>query len=676
MSDSSTPHRDATLLIWVLAALVILVPLALWGNLRDYTLAPKLLILQIALVFLMGSWLIGTPSTIYLSSATLPAVCFLFVSTVSLLQATDPVAGLLEGTKLLSGFGIFLVVANRLHRTHIPVVLMAITSTGLLISLLGIAQYLGWQPFKLPSAGLPSATLGFRNIAAMYLIQTIPFGLALLALARSTHQAWFGALTTGLMAVFLIYTRTRGAWLGLMTGLLLTSVLLFATRSKAGSLPFQNKGLQIGVALALVFALTLIPLGVKKSGPQSIDEKKSDIAGALSSIVREGGDRGRLTMWRHTIEMVQGHPLFGVGLGNWAVHYPQYDGGDRITFGAAPERPHNDLLSVLSETGLVGLVCYLWFLLVLFKTAQSHLKTSDPLIRWIASACLIGLTAIVVHSLFSFPRERITPTLFFWLSAGLLARFVPKKKVRCIKWIPLGLLLLSFLQLGLTLQLIRFESHMKRAVRAEAQNNWNQVVAQTRRALDAGAFHPEAIHLHGYALNVLGRFPESRSHYELAHRRRPYDIQILNGLAIAAQNLGDFSVAETYYQKAIQLIPHLPAVRYNLAGLYFQMGQPKQAAAQYQTVLVQESPTLDLYYRLGVAYFLSGQVASAVHTYQQALRAFPNSGTSHFEHIEQLFRLHRQKNLVRHAYQTFIANWQGSPLDTERARKRLTQITP
>ena len=676
MSDPSTPHRDATLLAWVLAALVILVPLALWGNLRDYTLAPKFLILQIALVLLLVSWSIPSRTTLRLSSPTLPAVCYVLASILSLFQTTDPVAGLLEGSKLLSGFLLFLIVANRLKKAHLPVVLVAITSTGLLISLLGIAQYLGWQPFQLPSAGLPSATLGFRNIAAMYLIQTIPFGLALLALARSTQHAWFASLATGLMAIFLIYTRTRGAWLGLTTGLLLTTVLLFAARSKTGSLPFQNKGPQIGVVLTLIFALTLIPLGVEKLGPQSMDEKKLDIADTLSSIVREGGDRGRLTMWRHTLEMVQDHPLFGVGLGNWAVHYPQYDGGDRITFEAAPERPHNDLLSVLSETGLVGLVCYLWFLLVLFKTAQSHLKTSDPLIRWIASACLIGLTAIFVHSLFSFPRERITPTLFFWLSAGFLARFEPAKEVRCIQWIPLGLLLLSFLQLGLTLQLIRFESYMKQAVRAEAQNNWDQVAVQTRRALDAGAFHPEAIHLHGYALNALGRFAESRSHYELAHRRRPYDIQILNGLAIAAQNLGDFPVAQTHYRQALQLIPRLPDVSYNLAGLYLQMGQPTQAVAQYETVLVQEPPTLDLYYRLGVAYFLSGQTNKADETYRKAFQAFPNSGVAHFEHIERALRTYRRVDLVRHAYQTFLGNWKGPSRDLQTARKRLSQFPP
>ena len=663
---------------WALTALVVLVPLVYWEGLRDYTLTPKLLILQGVLVLVFTAWLVSGSRNFHLPPLGLPALCYLLANAASLLYATDRTAGLLEGTKILSGFLLFLAVANRLQPHQIPRILKAGTLTGIAVSLIGIAEYLGWRPLNIPSAGLPSATLGFRNLAAMYLIQNLPLSLALFAVARSRTWIWTAALAAALMSVFLVYTRTRGAWIGLVGSALVTLILLIATRSERNLSVFKSRRIPAASALALAAVLALLPLGLPKVGPQSIDEKKTGVGTALTSIAQTGGDRGRLIMWKHTLEMVAEHPLLGDGLGNWAVHYPRYDRGDRVTFYGAPERPHNDLLWILSELGLPGFLCYLWLGIAILQTAWKRLQSPDNPTRWIAAACLAGLLAITGHSLFSFPRERIPPTLFFWLSVGLLSSLDRSRPRMAVGAIParavVGLsLCLALLQLAFTCRLADFAAHMHRAVLAERKNDWQGVAVETEAALKAGAFHSEAVHLRGYALNALGSFSDSRKLYTSALQRRPHDIQMLNGMAIAAQNLRAFDDARAHYLRALDLVPDLLDIRYNLAGLYLAMGRPEPAAAEYGTVLNREGDSPDLLHRFATASALAGRAPVAAEAYRRAIQ-LPVAADLHLQLAEGLYRQHRRPEALLLFYETFLQHWKGDPRYAEVARNRIAEL--
>ena len=665
---------------WVLTATVVLVPLAYWNGLRDYTLPPRLLILQVSLALILIVMLAPGSKSLRFPSLGLPALAYLLFNALSVLYATDKVAGLLELTKILSGFLLFLVVANQVSPVHIPRLLRAGVLTGAAISLVGIAEYLGWHSPDIPSAGLPSATLGYRNIAATYLIQIIPLGVGLFVIARTRWFTWILGFSGALMSIFLIYTRTRGAWIGLAGSALVVLALLIASRS----LPDLRQAIAghhkmiASIALAVILAFAFLPSGLEKIGPQSIDEKKTGVTTAVASIFQHRGDRGRLVMWRHTLEMVRDRPFIGVGLGNWTVHYPRYDRGDRISLGAAPERPHNDFLWILSELGLFGFLCYLWMGVTAVRATWRSLQTSDHTSRLLAVACLASLLAVAGHSMFAFPRERMVPTVFAWLVLGLLAILDPHANRQiaggATSRLLAGLsLLLVLLQLAFTERVIRFESHMHRAAQAEKRGDWQRVTAQTDAALQAGAFHPEAVHLRGYALNRLGRFPESRNLYVPAHRRRPYDIQILNGMAIAAQNLGEFQVAHTHYRKILALIPGLTDVRYNLAGLYLKMEQPARAAGEYEAVLNAEGPSSDLCYRLATARALAGQTDDAIEIYEQALRLRPTDAQVSFALAELLYRTRRFGESLA-AYRQFLQHWKGDPRYAEIARNRIAEI--
>jgi len=664
---------------WTVCAMVVLVPLALWPGLRDYTLPPKILVVQLGIAAVLVSW-IASGGGLRLGPLALPALVYAFSCSVSVVYATDPLDGLLELTKILTGLLLFVAVSNQLVLRRLPTLMQAWIATGLVVSVIGIAEYLGTPLFDLPSAGLPSATLGYRNIAAMYLIQTIPFSVAVILFARERIGVYLGSLSTATMLTLLVSTRTRGAWMGLIVSGLVVAAITLASRRRLGSLPLgvAGKTRVLAATLGLAVGLAFLPSGLRKIGPQSIDEKKTDLGTAITSIARPQAGRGRLVLWEHTLQMIADHPLWGVGLGNWDILYPPYDHGDRVSFAAAPERPHNDFLWILSEVGLLGFGAYLWLGVAAICAAWRCLCLREAQPRVIAAACLAGLVAITVHSIFAFPRERATPTFLFWLSLGILALIDPQaartKAPRGGERSTIFLaLLLNAVQVVFVLRLALFERHMHAALRAEGIGDWAEVAAHTGAAVGAGRLHPEALQLRGYALNRLGRYGDSVQFYNGIAPYRPHDIQILNGHAIACQNAGDLARAESLYLRALATVPGVPDLRYNLAGLYLKMRDPGRAVAEYEAVLALEGGSTDLYYRLGTARSLSGDTVEATVAYRRARALSPGDARVVFALADLLYRT-GQNAAALAEYRQFLEMWRGNPEHAETARRRIEEL--
>ncbi|MGA1197028.1 MAG: O-antigen ligase family protein [Candidatus Latescibacterota bacterium] len=660
---------------WLIASIFIAVPFIYSPTLKDHTLGPKLFTWQIILLGILILWFVAKEGSFYLPKLAIPALVYTATTLVTSPFATHPDVAYLETSKVVSGLIFFLILCNHLTHQNIPKILSVCIGAGIIVALLGMCDYLGWRPFRIPSAGLPSATLGFRNIAAMYMIQALPFAFALFVTTTKHHKVALTATALTLMGAFLVYTRSRGAWLGFGVASLTTAILWYYL-PPTNILPILNRQKQkyIGIASVVFILFITLPSGMQKQGPQSIDEKKTTIGQTIQSATQAGGDRGRLTVWRNTLPLIATHPIWGIGLGNWAVHYPIYDKGTHITFNSAPERPHNTFLSIWAELGSIGLISYLWLCIATIRLGVRQLQNSQT--RWVAAAGLASFIAILTHSFFSFPNERITPTLFFWFVPALFVALHPSKKPfphKLSKGILGILLVITALQLALTWRVIQFDSWLFQATQSERVGNWSAVATQTEKALSYGEFHSEAFILRGYALNTLGDYTTSLSHYQYAIQKRPYDLQLLNGLAISAQSLQQYELAHQTYLKALQIVDSADT-RYNLAGLLLLSGHAEDAAKQYTHVLQIEQPSLDLYYHLSLAYFLAHASQKAQKVLQQAFALVPNHAQAHFEWIETLYNRHRKPALASVYYQTFIQFWQGTSQDLEQAQKRLNEL--
>lgn len=652
-----TSNTDRALISLILVA----VPLAYWPYLKDYTLAPKLLVWQLPLIFYTSKQMLASRSFPN-NPIILPATAYLFLNSISLGWATDPVAGLAELIKLLTGFIFLCAVSSRDpedHDSFATYLVLAVTGSAIL----GILQYLGMSLWRIPSAGLPSGTLGFRNIAAMVTIQTIPFAVwKVLRSQRGSKIGW--SICVVVLVGFLLQARTRGAWLGLAGASVFGLVLIYTS----GGLARQWRILAFAGILGI--GLGTLPSQINKMGPQDIDEKKTEISDALGSVLAPGGDRGRLVVWGQTLSMMADYPVNGVGLGNWSIQYPKYDGRKTVTFDASPSRPHNDFIWIASELGLVGLITFLWMLIAAARVWRENRLGKN---MGLSTAAIASLAAVLIHGCFSFPRDRATPTLLFWFALGILGSLShgPKTSRGRTRWAVTSAC--TVLLALLSTRLVAFETLMHEAARFERKGDWNRVASLSSQALKVGRFHPEVIHLRGYALNTSGEYSDAVEHYSRYQDRRPHDVQFLNGYAIALHNKGSTVEAEQHYRQARDLVAHTIDLDYNLATLLIQTKRPEEAIELLENVARQESPTGTLLFHLGNALALSGNTTRAIEVLEQSVRVDPEIAQSWMV-LGELYLRHRRNSEAIDALEDFLLRHDLEDQYSRRARNVIESL--
>lgn len=212
---------------------------------------------------------------------------------------------------------------------------------------------------------------------------------------ESWRIAALAALTLVLAIILaaLLASWSRGAWLGFSVSLV---VMLIAVPRRL------TKGILYAAVLAALFG-AMWTVGIL---PQSIVNRLTTAATDLLTVSDVRGIEfypwnyavvERIAHWQAAVSMAQDHPIFGVGLGNYADVYESYR---LINWEEPLGHAHNLYLNFLAETGAVGLVAYLGFWLVIFGvtwTARRHPGRHE---RAVAVGLLGCWTYIAVHSIF------------------------------------------------------------------------------------------------------------------------------------------------------------------------------------------------------------------------------------------------------------------------------------
>ena len=172
------------------------------------------------------------------------------------------------------------------------------------------------------------------NILAIYLLFVFPMALcAAMDRGRSVPRRCFFFIGALCMLLCIVFTWSRGAWLGA----LLSLVLLFLFHS-----PTTTKALLLGSP----FAFCALPFL-----PQNVIRRFLSIGDLTESSIRY-----RLYTWQGVLDMIGAHP-FGIGVGEAAFKsvYPHYAKSGIETVMHA----HQLLLQITLELGWVGCAVFL-----------------------------------------------------------------------------------------------------------------------------------------------------------------------------------------------------------------------------------------------------------------------------------------------------------------------------
>ena len=93
----------------------------------------------------------------------------------------------------------------------------------------------------------------------------------------------------------------------------------------------------------------------------------------FETMGQDGTSRQRILYWENGVEMIQDHPVLGVGYFNFAPYYEKYYRND-VILGRA-ELPHNIFVQVGTDTGFLGLAVF--FLILIKAWRLGHNLSSD-----------------------------------------------------------------------------------------------------------------------------------------------------------------------------------------------------------------------------------------------------------------------------------------------------------
>lgn len=650
MAKRTTSPSNTRLFEWLFTVMLIAVPLVWSSEFVFVAYYPKLLAFHIGLAALYLAWIVKKRPIFHISLLTLPVFIYLLITVCSVFWAHNRIEAMMQISHRIGLGLLFFVLLNNIRPQNILHHLRPIVAVGIVIGLIGIAQYAGWGDFwKIPSTGLPSSTLGYRNFAAMFTILCIPLSLLLFVEARHPKPQFGWGLGTAVLITFLICTRTRGAWVGIALALLVVSLALLIIKTHDGQRLWRSLFSAItsdhlspavigGVGILLFFVF--ISPNMQGRGFDRNRPDKAHITSSVTSMLDRENDtqksvQHRLNMWENTFAMIKDTPLLGVGIGNWEITYPPYDKGDIIWEDQAPQRPHNDYVWIAAELGLLGIFVYAWLLVTLFFILWRLLKTQNRSRVRQPLFIAMSLMALLGHALFSFPRERIAITLLFWTLVAFVAIFDAENRSSTrqslwsnTRWVALATLLLC---VGISVRAQRFDVHFARASTAVERNDWNQVLRETTKAIGFGIFDPQVLLVRGVAHAHLGNFPQALKDNNNALAYHPHFLNALNNSGLYYNSLKQHQKAQASLQQALQINPSHPDALANLGIAY-------QGLEQFdRSVEILENA------------FRAAPSNTAVRAY--LARAYNSQGDYHVKNHD------RPKAIA--AYDNFLKIWQG-----------------
>jgi O-antigen ligase len=253
---------------------------------------------------------------------------------------------------------------------------------------------------EIPFGGIPFGPYINRNHFAGLAELLIPPGLAILILrAERRDQLPLVALFTLFPIGALFLSASRGGIISFLGEIGLLAFLILFRRREAKEL--AAAGLVVVLAIALVSWL-----GIGRALERFASYKTLEVS--------EGR---RIEMLQGTWRIFLDHPIAGTGLGTLQEVFPLYE---TIYDGLIVNHSHNDYAEVLAETGVIGGLCGLAFLVLLAWTGWKNIAAEKEVMNLAYHAgALVACSGLLVHATVDFNFHIPSNALVFLLQAAL-----------------------------------------------------------------------------------------------------------------------------------------------------------------------------------------------------------------------------------------------------------------
>lgn len=565
-------------LFWLLA---LSLPLVSILSLQDFTLIPRWMLLAVYATLVFGLhrkiFKMALPGVL-----EVVAILFSLMGLLSVGWAYTPSeAWALSGRLLVLApllFALFYQIkSGALSREELLKGILIFATASAIPTLKDLLQSLGNGAFFNDIYEI-KGSYSHKNLLASALMLSFPFVLAAWAILKGAWSRF--ALVLALILLFEMFVlRTRGVWLGLFLG---------AAGAGISIIVQKPQGVKVSRLWASVFGGGAILILLVLFASPKIKAGFTD-----SSNVQK-----RMAFWDNSWQMIQEHPVTGVGGGNWKILFPKYGLAkvdESVMQGQTHiQRPHNDYLWVWSELGIVGILLFLaLFALPLIRLWGNvkHLESIED--RQWHLAALFSLVSLAVFSFSDFPLER-APHAFFWMLILAIA-FSAGKEAKGLKGLTyllpvmaIGALYINVQRYGLEQEAkILIEVDYEGATLAQRMQNQNQQAIQRERERIAAAlsiqseatYDPQWFTVDNFAMPVKyfdakgklygGKAPLNsvKESIDLAMEASPYNILNYQMMVEYYDRLGNTDSVYHYIDLALEIAPKFQALLIKKAEL-------------------------------------------------------------------------------------------------------------
>jgi O-antigen ligase len=370
-------------------------------------------LLEMGAVALLAYWallLLQNPEVnIRWSPLNWPALGFLVIGFGQLVFHETAYAFLTrtELLKMSSYFVVFFLVAQAFReRADLMKMAWFLILLGFVVSLFGITQAftssgeLYWFR-KLTLGGDPFGPYVNRNHFAGFVELVVPVGLALVVFRGLRNDLFPMAILLTIVPIgALILSGSRG---GIVSLAFEVGVLALLVR-------IRNARTSLGIGVVAILALAAVALIAWMGAGKAIERFSSMHPGDLTLGRRD-------TMSRAAARAFFDHPIAGSGIGTMITVFPQFDSSYD---GKVVDHVHNDYLETLAETGLLGGLCGLAFLWIVFREAQRNFAAEQGhFSRALHAGAITALCGLLLHSFVDFNLRIPSNVLLFLLQAYL-----------------------------------------------------------------------------------------------------------------------------------------------------------------------------------------------------------------------------------------------------------------
>lgn len=222
----------------------------------------------------------------------------------------------------------------------------------------------------------------------------------------------FSIILFSIIAIGLIFSYTRAAWISLIAALGIFIIYFFRIKFST-------------IAISFTLLLTLF-LFFQNDIVNSLEKNKQDSssdfvehAQSVTNIASDASNLERLNRWNCALRMFMENPVFGTGPGTYQFLYSPYQLSSELTiistkFGDAGNA-HSEYLGPLAESGVLGTLTFLAIIICFYVSASKlFFRLKNKELKIIVLTTIIGFSTYAVHGILNNFLDLDKASVPFW----------------------------------------------------------------------------------------------------------------------------------------------------------------------------------------------------------------------------------------------------------------------